>query len=134
MIQWPYSTPVLRVALWANELFSPVLRSKGARSPSLFRRQGVRVCCSSLCYLNKQFFLPQYYFSSPVMVSSPESFPLAQYLKFCLEERGGFHSWMSWQCGCVLASQRRLDVVFSHYQCFFKNIDLLSSNFPLVTI
>ncbi|XDV18894.1 hypothetical protein PO909_024492, partial [Leuciscus waleckii] len=41
--------------------------SKFARSPSLSRRQGVRVCFTSLCYLNKQFFLLQNYFSSTVM-------------------------------------------------------------------
>ncbi|XP_052417006.1 small nuclear ribonucleoprotein F [Carassius gibelio] len=64
---WCYYPPVHRVALFSDALFSPAARSKCARSPSLTRRQGVRVCYYSLCYLNKQFFLPQYPFSSTVM-------------------------------------------------------------------
>ncbi|XP_059381847.1 small nuclear ribonucleoprotein F [Carassius carassius] len=54
---WCYYPPVHRVALCSDALFSPAARSKCARSPSLTRRQGVRVCYNSLCYSNKQFFL-----------------------------------------------------------------------------
>ncbi|TRY64679.1 hypothetical protein DNTS_006387 [Danionella cerebrum] len=55
------------MALWAHAFFSPASRSKCARSPSLIRRQGVRVCSCSNDYNNKQFLWLKYILNNPVM-------------------------------------------------------------------
>lgn len=128
VISWRYCTPVLRVALWENALFSPAVRSKFARSPSLSRRQGVRVCFSSLCYLNKQFFLLRNYFSSSVMVSTPEYLSFGSIFKVLFREARWF-SFRNERTMRLRVSIWNVDWTFCHYQCW--NIYLLLSTFHL---